>query len=355
MPTYRENWADGEILFSEDLNDTFKKAKIQTSNFEVKFQKNLIRKSSIIGTLLRDNFNHGETAFFFAENSFSLYAPQGYIWYNGTLNYQTVNLSASNVYSCFAGERQTANWHLPSLFLHYTLTFNFEPWDIFFKPDGTKMYLLQELTIYQYSLSTPWDITTSTLEGEKNINNIAPFFCIFFKSDGSAVYLGDLSGYLKQYSLSTPWVITTMDSNPSRVKYIGGPPTGLFFKPDGTKMYAVAADAQINQYALSTAWDISTASLETSLGNIGTIYGHFFKNDGTKLYIVFGAETKQYSLSTPWYVNTASYDGIFITNEPGTPRDVFFKQDDGTKMYIVYGDKKLVQYVTKAFIVNKMS
>ena len=40
------------------------------------------------------------------------------------------------------------------------------PTDIFFKPDGTKMYMLGDSsnTVYQYSLSTAWDIVTASYD-----------------------------------------------------------------------------------------------------------------------------------------------------------------------------------------------
>ncbi|GAH06119.1 unnamed protein product, partial [marine sediment metagenome] len=36
------------------------------------------------------------------------------------------------------------------------------------KPDGSKMYLLgtDSNTVYQYSLSTPWDVSTAVYEGK---------------------------------------------------------------------------------------------------------------------------------------------------------------------------------------------
>jgi len=35
------------------------------------------------------------------------------------------------------------------------------PWGVFFKPDGTKMYVVgfSADTVFQYSLSTPWDVS----------------------------------------------------------------------------------------------------------------------------------------------------------------------------------------------------
>ena len=76
---------------------------------------------------------------------------------------------------------------------------------IFFKPDGTKMYILG-LTgddVNEYDLSTAWDVTSAS--------------------------------YLQNFS------VAAQESQPQ----------GIFFKPDGTKMYVigVAGDNTIYQYS----------------------------------------------------------------------------------------------------------
>ena len=87
--------------------------------------------------------------------------------------------------------------------------------DIFFKPDGTKVYLLgtQGDDVNEYSLSTAWDLSTAS--------------------------------YSQNFS------VQTQETNPC----------GIFFKPDGSKMYIIGTSGDdVNEYNLSTLWDISTAS-----------------------------------------------------------------------------------------------
>jgi sugar lactone lactonase YvrE len=86
---------------------------------------------------------------------------------------------------------------------------------LFFKPDGTKMYVIGTVgdDVNEYDLSTAWDITTAS--------------------------------YLQNFS------VAAQEINP----------TSIFFKPDGTKMYVVGSVGDdVNEYDLSTAWDVSTAS-----------------------------------------------------------------------------------------------
>lgn len=95
---------------------------------------------------------------------------------------------------------------------------------IFIKPDGTKMYLLGndsfDDTVYQYSLSTAWDVSTASYDSKSyNANG----------QDGSV--------------------------------------RGVWFKTDGTKMYIMGdAGNAVYQYSLSTAWDVSTVSYDSEIG-----------------------------------------------------------------------------------------
>ena len=44
----------------------------------------------------------------------------------------------------------------------YTQSQSTDPRGPVFKTDGTKMYLVTITTVYQYSLSTAWDVTTAS-------------------------------------------------------------------------------------------------------------------------------------------------------------------------------------------------
>ncbi len=91
---------------------------------------------------------------------------------------------------------------------------------------------------------------------------------INFKPDGTIMYvtnrLGsnqDRTGQIIQYSLSTPFDISTATKT-SHTDLSGGSPVlqyphAIEFKPDGTKMFVTSGDAfaRIYQYNLTTAWD----------------------------------------------------------------------------------------------------
>jgi hypothetical protein len=221
---------------------------------------------------------------------------------------------------------------------------------LFFKPDGTKMYIIGEGDdeVNEYNLSTAWDISTAVYSQNFSVsvkaNNPR---AIFFKPDGTKMYIPDASTELNEYNLSTAWDIST--SVWSQDLEIGNEETaaqGLFFKPDGTKMYIAGHSSDVNEYNLSTAWDISTAvysqlfdlsSQETRPRSI------FFKYDGTKMYIAgqMGVDVNEYNLSTAWDVSTSVYSQNFsVAGQIFIPDGLFFKPD-GTKMYIVGGGEVL--------------
>lgn len=230
------------------------------------------------------------------------------------------------------------------------------PYGLFFKPDGTKVFLLGRAndTIYQYSLSTAWDLSTASYDSvslsvttqEDQPNSI------FFKDDGTRLYVAGTGGDdINQYNLSTAWDLTTASysQNFSLVSQTNNP-NGIFFKSDGTKLY-MASDQfnNVYQYSLSTAWDISTLSYDSVTFNVGSqmanVRNLFFKADGSKMYAVGNTAIYQYGLSTAWDLSTSSYDNISYTVlEDLVPTDVFFKPD-GNKMYVTGGiGGKIYQY-----------
>jgi DNA-binding beta-propeller fold protein YncE len=224
---------------------------------------------------------------------------------------------------------------------------------IFFKPDGTKMYIVGYTgdNVYEYDLSTDWDISTASFlqlfsVAAQDVNPVG----IFFKPDGTKMYISGLSGQdINEYDLSTAWDVSTASYLQS---FLVGTqdtgPWGVFFKPDGTKMYVTGyVGDNVYEYNLSTAWNISTASYLQNfyLGSQDTIpRGIFFKSDGTKMYITgdTGNDVNEYNLSTAWSVTTASYlQNFVVSSQDSAPQGVFFKPD-GTKMYVIgdrYGDK----------------
>jgi len=220
------------------------------------------------------------------------------------------------------------------------------PSGIFFKPDGTKMYVIGYAgdAVFSYTLSTAWDITTASyLQNFSVAAQEAVPSGIFFKPDGTKMYVIGQSGQdVNEYDLSTAWDITSASYLQNfSVAAQEAVPGGIFFKPDGTKMYVIGSSGDdVNEYDLSTAWDVSTASYlqNFSVAAQETVpTGIFFKPDGTKMYVLgyTGDDVNEYDLSTAWDITTASYlQNFSVAAQETGPTGLFFKPD-GTKMYVI--------------------
>lgn len=217
------------------------------------------------------------------------------------------------------------------------------PTGLTFKPDGTTMYVTGSSpdSIFEYGLASPWDVSTASYTREKSVGTQdATPQGLAFKPDGSSMYLvGSAGDAVYQYSLSTPWNISSATFNLSKsLSSQDSIPTGIAFKPDGTKMY-VSGDGgnSVYEYDLPTPWSVFTASYVQSFSVSArdiTPRDLFFKFDGSRMYVV-GAENErvyEYALSTEWDISTASY--VQFKGIARNPQGLFFKPD-GLKMFVV--------------------
>jgi sugar lactone lactonase YvrE len=219
---------------------------------------------------------------------------------------------------------------------------------IAFNDDGTKMYVIGAGNdrISQYTLSTPWSISSATY-ANKNFSvtdNETDPSGLYIKPDGTKFWIiGTVGDRIRQYSMNTPWDISTSvyDVITRSVGTTETFPTALFFKPDGTKMYfsGITSDA-IQWYNLSTPWDITSGSLDAqnfSIASQGSNIGDmFFKPDGTRFYWVDTTlgTVFEYNLSTAWDIMSASYSRSYDARAVVANPQAFTFKPDGTKMYI---------------------
>ena len=232
------------------------------------------------------------------------------------------------------------------------------PQGVFFKPDGTKMYVIgfSGDDVNEYDLSTAWDVSSASyLQNFSVASQDAVPTGVFFKPDGTKMYMSGNGGMtVSEYDLSTAWDVSTASySQNFSVASQDVNPKGVFFKPDGTKMYMAGTryDA-VYEYDLSTAWDVSSASylqnfsVASQEANPGDV---FFNPHGTKMYVigVSNDALNEYDLNTAWDVSTASYVRNFsVASQENTPEGIFFKSD-GSKMYVIgSGTDTIYQYST---------
>ena len=226
---------------------------------------------------------------------------------------------------------------------------------IAFNSNGTKMFLVGDANnnVYQYSLSTAYDISTSSYDSVSfSVTQDDPRD-IFFKPDGTKMYLiGSTNDAVYQYSLSTAYNLSTAsyDSVSFSISAQEGAPSSLTFNNDGTSMYIVGAtNDTVYQYTLSTAYDLSTASYASKSFSVASQetspQAIVFKPDGSKMFIVgaTGDAVWQYSLSTAYDVSTASYDSVTfsVATQDTGPLGLTFN-NDGTTFYIVGNTNNIV-------------
>ena len=121
-----------------------------------------------------------------------------------------------------------------------------DPEDIHFSPDGTRLYELGPATIYEYTLSTPWDISTAERTDASVATQDSAATGLFLRHDGTRLYeLGDGDDTLYQSTLSTPWDLSTASVDADATVALDQEDAhSLVFKPTGTAFYTVGRDAE---------------------------------------------------------------------------------------------------------------
>jgi len=232
--------------------------------------------------------------------------------------------------------------------------------DIYIKPDGTKAYIIGALAdkVFQYSLSTAWDISTASYDSidfSVASQGTAPDG-LFFSIDGTSMYVSDIvPDTIYQYTLSTAWDLSTASyaSKSFDVSSQASTPASYYIKPDGTKLYVNdSVSDSVYQYTLSTAWDISTASYDSVSLSTNSVdaapNGLAFRSDGTRMYVLgtSGDAVYEYSLSTAWDLSTAVYtnNSLSVASQTTAPYDIYVDADAGS-IYVL-GSGIVYQYST---------
>jgi sugar lactone lactonase YvrE len=115
-----------------------------------------------------------------------------------------------------------------------------------FKPDGTKMFVVGSAgdDVNEYTLLTPWNVTTASFVQIFSVaaQDTSPEDVVF-NPDGTRMFiLGATNDRIYQYNLSTPWNVSTATFDRSLyIAHLDTTPTGLAFKDDGTILYLVGS------------------------------------------------------------------------------------------------------------------
>ena len=132
------------------------------------------------------------------------------------------------------------------------------------KSDGRKMWVFNRTEIWEYTLSAAWDITSATHTGYRSFSDdIVRGHDIDFRPNGRVLYVDDrLNGAVFQYNLSTAWDVST-----ASLEYVldirnqQKAVRGLQLNSDGSKMFLMDTDRkEVLEYNISTPYNLSTAS-----------------------------------------------------------------------------------------------
>ena len=264
-----------------------------------------------------------------------------------------------------------------------------------FNPTGTKMFVTFQNTsrsgtkygyINEYTLSTPFDISTHTYAGDNErcdfavgagsySTNPIDIGDLVISSDGLKVFtmrrrIGGNTDTLYRFDLTTPYDVSTcsfvsevaIDTDAlqngsnvgDRASAVRNHVQGIEINPDGTKLFLSFNDHSpnstsytdsIKEYTLSTPYDLSTisftkkaVSLETAANNNPDAIA--FGLNGKRIFATdHNTQTvTQFTLSTAYDISTATKDGsINIEDLDPSSQDqtralAFSK--DGLKMFV---------------------
>jgi sugar lactone lactonase YvrE len=220
------------------------------------------------------------------------------------------------------------------------------PTDIFFSPDGLKMYVIGTTgdDVNEYNLSTAWVVSSAVYSTVFSVaSQDATPNGIFFRADGTKMFIvGATNDSIFQYTLSTPWSVATASYESISFSVAAElTPQGLWFKPNGLSMYMVGTTSDlVYQYTLSTAWNVSTATFLQSFSVSGqetTPNNVSFTGDGSRMFVIgsIGDDVNVYNLTTPWDISTSAFVNVFsVAGQDTVPTGIYIKPD-GTKMYMV--------------------
>ena len=222
------------------------------------------------------------------------------------------------------------------------------PQGVFIGSNGTKMYVCGSTgdDVNEYTLGTAWDVSTATFTAVSTgvTQDTAPND-VFFKDDGLTMFmLGGTNDTVYQYTLSVAWDITTATyaSKSFSVTTQESAPTGMWFKSDGTTMYIIGTtNDTVYQYTLSTPWDISTASYASISFSVASQDSNpqqvNLSADGTKMWVLgaTGDDINEYTLGTAWNVSTATFvNNVYIGFQETNPTGLFIDSTAANRVYV---------------------
>ena len=247
---------------------------------------------------------------------------------------------------------------------------------LYFKSDGTKLFYADSTTMRAYTLSSAWDITSMSAASDSynfssNITSGSGVYGFNFKPDGTKLYVVESAGTsgngILEYNLSTAWDLSTVSYSQKNTStwsgFSNGYLRGVSFKSDGTYCYVTnAGNTYLARWTLSTAWDITSAGTPSVTNK--TYYGTTstfdfvgnniqWSSDGSSYYFIGKSDETitQHKPSSDWVIDGDHNDRTYVNSESGYTNYIHPKgknwrasattaitwNGDGTKIYMSTG------------------
>jgi len=261
------------------------------------------------------------------------------------LNYNTTTLTPSatgdgtftNSNPTVVGYQMSSTVNLNSTSPSITAQGSGGSWQVVeFDPTGNHVYMVSSTTqsgyaktIYQYSMSTPHDLSTlntthvNTLDMSSKIAGTVAHYCpLHITNSGYDLYFGDYqNNIIYQWKMSTAYDLSTASYHGASSAIFVNTMASLFIQPNGLTGYQVqdgiTGSAVLREFTLSVAWDITTASLSgtTSSTLISRTQAVTISPDGTLVIAsdAFGSTTSKYFTMSPGYDLSSLSSGTSFT------------------------------------------
>jgi len=142
---------------------------------------------------------------------------------------------------------------------------------IAFTTDGLYYVLVRNVTTDRatlYETATPFSITGSTERLDFDIRNnggiLTPVSATF--ADNDKLFVADVNGEVSRYTLNRGSNTLSFDSGTNID--IGANHSGIMIKPDGTRFFVVSETSVLSEYELTTPYNIATRVLQATTYNL---------------------------------------------------------------------------------------
>ena len=221
--------------------------------------------------------------------------------------------------------------------------------DMHFSPDGLMMYIIGlssggagDCCIWEYPLTTPWDLSTV---GTPTIENIETYGSnqvgLFIDIDGRKLWtVCTANDTVIEYSMN-PWNISSLSW--VQAKDISGQdssPSAVFWSANGDRLFIAGdGDNDIVAFSIVNEWDIGGLSWFQDFGtDIDAPTGLHFSSDGRRMYVMDGSaedDIHEFHLSDPWMIESARLVNLFnVSAENSSPQGIFITPDN-SKIFMV--------------------